>query len=133
MSITILRKTSFIDSWRSLELLVDQQSVVQLPNHHSQTFELPYYPAKLTIKEDPKSSLIVNNHQILILETNPLYQILSLSILVLLVLNFLHHTPLVHMLLIAIMFILVSSLFFIPHYRFRPFVSPNMHINNILS
>lgn len=133
MSITILRKTSFIDSWRSLELLVDQHSVARLPNQNSQTFELPYYPAKLTVKEDPKSALIVNNHQILILETNPLYQCLTLAILGFLFLSFFHHTSFVHILFISITSILVISLFFIPQYRFRPFVSPNMHINNILS
>ncbi len=135
MSITVLRNTNVLNSWRTLELTVDQQSVVRLSHQQSQTFKLPYYPAKVTVKEDPKSFFIAHNHQILIMENNPLYQLLTLISTVLLILCFIVTAQWIRIgFYLAIITLLSITIFFVPQYRFKPFVSPNMQIkSNLLS
>ena len=71
MAVTILRKTGFFGSWGKLSLMVKDEEIITISEGQTVTFNLPTYPAYLSVKGDPSTAILVSDHQKYILCVHP--------------------------------------------------------------
>lgn len=130
MTVTILRKTGFFGTWGALSLIIDGEEITTIKDGQTVSFELPTSPTYLNIKGDPKSAILVSDHQKYILCMHPLFQLGQLTFLALIVLKFFLQNDIIQW-IIFFSFILLAILmfYFWPRYSFKPLIGPKIKIN----
>ncbi|CQR24898.1 hypothetical protein BN1356_01250 [Streptococcus varani] len=129
MAVTILRKTGIFGPWGQLKLIVKEDEAAKIANNQTVTFDLPSYPIHLSIKGDPKSTILVSDHQKYILCTNPLFQWACLTAISLFIISIFIKIVLIKwILLIIYMTLLLVAQFFLPRYCFKPMLAPRIKI-----
>ena len=129
MAVTILRKTGFFGSWGKLSLLAQEEEITTISNGQTVTFDLPTYPTYLSIKGDPKSAILVSDHQKYILCSHPLFIWAQVLAFTLLILSTFIPILTVKIILYILFITLMASLYFLlPHYCFKPLIGPKIKI-----
>ena len=129
MAVTILRKTGIFGSWGKLSLMVKDEEIITISEGQTVTFNLPTYPAYLSVKGDPSTAILVSDHQKYILCVHPHFLWAQVMAFTLLFLS-LFTQALILKIGIYILFILLSLLihFLLPHYCFKPLIGPKIDI-----
>lgn len=129
MAVTILRKTGIFGSWGKLSLMVKDEEIITISEGQTVTFNLPTYPAYLSVKGDPSTAILVSDHQKYILCVHPRFLWAQVMAFTLLFLS-LFTQALILKIGIYILFILLSLLihFLLPHYCFKPLIGPKIDI-----
>lgn len=129
MAVTILRKTGLFGPFGKLLLLVQDEEITEIANNQTVTFDLPIYPTYLNVKGDPKSAILVNNHEKYILCTHPLFQWCQIFAISLLILSLMIEMTAIKWLLFLICILLsIVANFFLPRYCFKAMIGPKIKI-----
>lgn len=129
MAVSILRKTGFWGPWGKIDLQIEDERIATIANHQSVSFDAPRYPVYLSVKGDPKSAILISDHQKYILCIHPYFQLCYLTAVTLLVLSFFVDIPsLKLMLLLSYFVLLLIALFCLPRYSFKAYVGPKIKI-----
>lgn len=129
MAVSILRKTGFWGPWGNLSLVIQGEAVATIANNQSVSFEITQSPVYLSVQEDPKSAILVSDHQKYILCIHPYFQFCYLVALSFLIFSFIVDIlSLKWILLISYIILIVVANFCLPRYCFKACVGPKIKI-----